>query len=660
MNNCFKLALLILLALLAEPVDGLGQLAPTPSLESLVAAAQQAQDAHDYATAVTEYKQAVRIEPKMPELWANLGLMQQQAGDIPAAIQSFHQSNILNPDLYVPNLFLGVDYERTGKALGAIPFLTKAERINKTDAQTPLALGRAYFAIGKFVPAAREFARATALDPKLGSAWFGLGIARLDQVESDAHRMSVENKSSAFAGALYAESLEKQGRFSESASLYRTLFASRPQPPCLHSELGFALLRHHDTEGVATEFAGERAAHSECSLALFGQARLALDNGDNGQAIKLLQELWNRDRGFFAANATILLEGMASDELAGLTAYLSQPSTETPAEMRNTLLAVANDGGQPADKNSGTPEPVPPTAGKTALAGELSATNRTADEYYTTGEFEHCSQRLDPVTYAARADKLRLLATCAFLAGDNERALTAATALETLQPHSPEALYWSIQANQRLALKSLERFQQLDSDSPRSHVLLGDIYYQLERYDDAQTEYIKALAIAPNDPAALLGLATAYLSNNNGQQAMETAQVALERAPEDPALNLIIAEALIGKTQFGEAEPFLKKSLTLKPQMLGHVHALLGKVYAETGRTQDAIEQLRLGSSSDQTGSIHYLLAHLYRQVGDTKDATAALEEVKSIKQRRDQRIKRVEDPDLSSVEASPSDTPDR
>jgi len=659
-NNCFKLLLLIFLALLTKPVFGLGQRQPDQTLQSLVAAALQAQAANDYAAAEKAYKQAIRIEPSMPELWANLGLMQQQAEDIPAAISSFEQANHLNPALYVPNLFLGIDFERTGKAPQAIPFLTKAERINKTDPQTPLALGRAYFAIGELSPAAREFARATTLDPQLDAAWFALGIARLNQVEGDAHRMSVENKRSAFTGALLAGSLEKQGRFSEAASLYRSLFDLKPQPPCIHSELGFALLRHHDTEGAVTEFAGERTVHPECSLALLGQARVALDKGDNEQAIRLLEELWGRDHGFFTANAAILLEGMSNDESAGLMAYLSQPSSAMPEDMRNSILAIFNDEEQPSGDNSGVPEPVAPATAKLVVDGSHTAGSPTADEYFAAGQFKQCAQRLETSLAAGRADKLRLLAACAFFGGDNERALTAATTLETLQPHSPEALYWSIQANQRLALKSLARFQQLDSDSPRSHVLLGDIYYQLERFDEAQAEYSKALAITPNDPAALLGLATAYLSNNDTQKAMETAQIALERAPEDPALNLIIAEALIGKTEFAEAEPFLKKSLTAKPQMLAHVHALLGKVYSETGRTQDAIVQLKMSTSSDDTGSINYLLARLYRQIGDTKDAAAAIEEVKTIKQRRDRSIKRVEDPDLSSLEPSHNDTSDR
>ena len=652
MNNCIKLLLLVLLA---KPAPGFGQQQPTARFELLVAAAQQAQAANDFAAAVNDYKQAVRIQPDMPELWANLGLMEQQAGDISGALQSFLHANRLNPSLYVPNLFLGNDYLRTDKAPQAISFLTKAEKINKTDPQAPLALGRAYYAVGKFTAAAQEFERATALDHKLGSAWFALGITRLNQVEVDARKMSIENKSSPFAGALYAESLEKQARFSEAASLYRSLLASQTQPPCIHSELGFSLLRHRDFSGAATEFASERAAHPECGLALLGQARIAIDHGDNDQAVKLLQELWGRDHGFFVFNAAILMEGLSNEAASAAAAYFSQPETIIPADFRDALLAMLNGGKQTLEdrhENAGLREP-------SALveAAPVSADRRTAEEYYAAGEFKRCAQRLSPALVAGRADKLRLLAACSFFAGDNERALGAATTLEAQQPHSSEALYWAIQANERLAFQSLAQFQQLEPDSARSHVLLGDIYHQLEREDDAQSEYQKVLDLEPGNPAAMLGLALAYLSGNNMDKAMETARTALQRSPRDPELNMVVAEAMLARKQFAEAEPYLMKSLNVKPQLLGHVHALIGKVYAETGRTNEAISQLKMGESSDENGSIHYLLARLYRQVGDTKDAAAALEQMKSIKQQRhDRGVKTVEDPDLSSLESPPGE----
>ena len=652
MNNRFKLLLLVLLV---KPAPGFGQQQPASRFESLVAAAQQAQDANDFAAALDDYKQAVRIQPDMPELWANLGLMEQQAGDITGALQSFSRANRLNPSLYVPNLFLGHDYVRTGKAQQAISFLTKAEKINKTDPQAPLALGRAYYAVGKFAAAAQEFERAIALDPKLGAAWFALGIARLNQVEVDARKMSIEHKSSPFAGALYAESLEKQARFSEAASLYRSLLATQPQPPCLHSSLGIALLRHRDTEGAAAEFATERAAHPECGLAVLGQARIAIDRGNYEQAVKPLQELWGRDHGFLVFNTAILMEGLSNEGGSGVAAYLSQPETVIPADFRDALLAALNRNEQALDDrhdNVDLREPGAPVA-----TTPVSAARHTAEEYYATGEFERCAQQLDTALAAGRSDKLRLLAACSFFTGDNKRALRAATALEALQPDSTEALYWSIQANERLAVQSLSRFQQLESDSSMSHILLGDIYHQLEREDDAQSEFEKVLAQDPYNSAALLGLATACLSNNNTDKAMEAARTALERSPQDPELNMIVAEAMVAKNQFAEAEPFLMKSLNVKPQLLGHVHALMGRVYAETGRTNEAISQLKMGESGDETGSIHYLLARLYRQVGDTKDAAAALDQVKTIRQqRRDRGVKTVEDPDLSSLESPPGE----
>jgi tetratricopeptide (TPR) repeat protein len=648
-KDCIKSLLLVLLVLLVKPVLGFGQQQAT-RLEALVAAAQQAQDARDYATAVKEYTQAVKIKPGMPELWANLGLVQQQAGDIPAAILSFGQSNHLNPALYVPNLFLGIDFVRIGKALQAIPFLTKAERINKTDPQTPLALGRAYFALGKFAPAASEFAQATALDPNLGPAWFGLGISRLNQVEADAHTMSVVNKDSAFSGALYAESLQKQARFSEAATLYRSLLASQPQPPCLQSELGFSLLRHRDKAGASAAFAAERNAHPECSLALLGQARLAMDNGDTDHAAQLLLQLWNRDHGFVEVNAGMFFEGLPAEKAAVLGGGESPQSKSFPDALKNALIAgLSGNVVEPAheaqlNKSDDAPQQSP-----------TSAAPKTAQDLFEAGEFARCSHRIKHAIAAIPSDKLRLLAACSFFTGDNELASSAATALGALRPNSPEALYWSIQANERLALNALARFQQLDSDSARSHVLLGDIYSQLERFDNAQAEYKNALTIAPGDLAALTGLASAYLSNNRTEQAMDTARMALDHTPEDPDLNLILAEALVATNRFAEAEPFLMKSLKAKPQMLSHVHALIGKVYAETGRTREAIEQLKMGESSDENGSIHYLLARLYREIGDSKNASDAIDQLKTIKQqRRDRGVKLVEDPDLSALEASP------
>jgi tetratricopeptide (TPR) repeat protein len=247
--------------------------------------------------------------------------------------------------------------------------------------------------------------------------------------------------------------------------------------------------------------------------------------------------------------------------------------------------------------------------------------------------YGECASTLKQNLPQRSESELLRLSACAYDSGDYALAQSASR-----QSHAMGGLYWSIKANQALALQSLAHFEQLAPNSVPSHVLLGDIYRQRQRYDDAQTQYKLALDISPADHAALLGLAYAYFGDANIDATIATATTALTANPGDPELNLVMGEALIARHDFAGAEPFLQKGLAAKPQMLPHVHALLGTVYAETGRTQDAIAQLQMGLTADQDGSTYYRLARMYRKTGDIQKADAAMQQVKALEQQRQKR----------------------
>jgi tetratricopeptide (TPR) repeat protein len=621
LNLCFKLFLLLLLIL---PIPGLGQQSQDTAFESLVAAAQKAQATNDFSASADSYKQAVRLRQDIPELWANLGLMQHESRDYAGAVSSFRQALRLKPSLYVPHLFLGVDYMHMGNANEAVPYLLKAETMNDKDPLPPLTLGRAYSSQGKFLLAAQAYERTIHLDSGKSSAWFGLGIARLDQVEEDARRVTEEDQSSSYAKTLYAESLVKQSRYNEAADVYKSVLAVKPQPPCTHAELGFLLLKQRNTAGAEAEFQVERQTNPGCSLALFGQARLRLDAGSNDDALKLLKDLWTRDRGFFTSSALALAEGVDSARTSDFQQFLAhQSSVEALApDLFSFLSSLFR--GQPPQLQPSLPS--------------SDAMLRTAQEDYSFGRYAQCASRSKDSLKTKNAGGLQILAACAYFTGDYDLASNASEELAAVTPHSLVAVYWSIKANERLAFGALEKFQQLEPNSSRSHLLLGDIYRQRTRFDDARAEYQSALAINPNDPAALIGLAFAYFGNGNIEKTKETAQLALNQTPDDPELNLLMAEALLSIYRFDDAESFLLKALNAKPQMLPHVHALLGEVYAHDGKTQQAIDQMLLGIQTDEDGSLHYQLARLYRSVGDIKAAAAAIEQMKVIKLQRRER----------------------
>ena len=621
MKRCIILLLSLLLA-----GYSFGQQDHSSELASLLAAAQQAQAANNYTAAAADYEQALKLRPDIPELRANLGLMQHESGNYPEAIRSFQEALRLKPSLYVPNLFLGVDYLHAGKAKEAIPLLLKAEKMNPNDFLPSLTLGRAYNSLGEYASAVREFSRTLRIDSKQSSAWFDMGIAQLNQVENDSRTMTSHYADNSYAKALFAESLVKQSRYNEAAGLYKDVLAATDQPPCLRSEAGFLDLKQDDTQAAELQFATERSQHPECEMAVVGEARLRIDAGSNRDALKLLQQLWFVDHGFLAANAPQLFDGMAPEYVRTfLNAVAQQQSTgNANPELYGALTHAIENSEITSEEVAGTP------------ASADATTQNEAKQAYLAGRYGRCASLLSSSLNSGHEATLEMLAACSFFTGDYALTSAAAHALETLPSH-PEthALYWSIKANEKLAFESLDRFQQLEPNSARSHILIGDIYRQRERYDDAQAEYAKALALSPNDPAALLGLASAYFGNANIAKTIEIAQQALLQSPDDPEINLLMGEALSSQHRYTDAEPFLLKTLNAKPQMLPHIHALLGTAYASDGKTEDAIRELKLGVESDQDGSVHYQLARLYSKIGDRADAAIAIQQTKVLQQKR-------------------------
>jgi tetratricopeptide (TPR) repeat protein len=628
---------LLLLLLLAIPASGFGQQEQAAKYAAVVAAAQEAMSRQDFKAAAENYRQAVKMHPESAEMWANLGLMEHEGADYAEAIKSFQQAIRLKPSLYVPNLFLGIDSMRTGNTSTAIQSLVRAERLNKTDPEAPLELGRAYSAAGKFSAAAREFTHAAELDPKQRDAWLGEGMAYLDQVEEDARKLSTSAPHSSYSQALYAESMARQSRFLEATDSFKKAIVAQPQPPCLHAEFGFMYVKQQKMQEAEAEFKRETAA---CGLATLGEARLLIEEGSYSEALALVQALWAKDQGFVGAQAPRLVEGPAQNRSAGFAEFLAQEHTsgKVEADLYQSLNAAW----------SGSPE-----SKRAVPSGSLGS----AEKSYAAGRYGECTSTLKESFPRRTESELLLRSACAYYSGDYALASSASEAPVDRSPHAGQ-LFWSIKANQALALQSLGHFEQIAPNSAPSHVLLGDMYRQRQRYDDAQAQYKQALEIAPADHAALLGLAYAYFGDANIDATIATATSALAANPGDPELNALMGEALIAHHDFAGAEPYLQKGLTAKPQMLPHVHALLGTVYAETGRTEDAITQLQMGVAADQDGSTYYKLARMYRKAGDTRKADAAMQQVKALEQQRQKGAVTALQDSSRPVEDLPKTTP--
>jgi tetratricopeptide (TPR) repeat protein len=603
------------------------------SFDSLIDAARKAQGNGDLAAAAGYYQRAAALRSDVPELWSNLGLMEDVTGNYKEAIGSFQKAVLLKPELYVPNLFLGIDYLHIEQPQQAIQYLQKAQKLNSRDARAPLTLGRAYASLRNYPAASSAYQRALEIDPTNSSAWFDFGITALNEVEMGGRVLAGEAPHSAYARALYAESLGEQQRFKEAITEMQAVLTADRHFACAHAQLGFFFLSEQQVANAAQEFGAEA---QNCGLSILGEAELRIQAGDNSMALSLLGTLWKSDPGFLRINVARLFENMPEDRKASFSSFLEQNRqqvrTTEPALYSIVAEAIT---GQPEDGPTQLPEAKP----------SATASKAAAQADYGSGRYGSCVRDLigsagitreATRTGATQSTDLELLlAHCAFMTGNYNLAANASDRVVAQFPHNIAARYWSVKANEQLAFHAFSRFEQLDPNSERTHLMLGDMYRQRQRLQQAESEYKEASGLAPQDPAPLFGLASAYSQDSKEDQALAIARTALDKNPEDPDFNLLVGEVLVTRRSWTDAEPYLKLGMGAKPQMLPHLHVLLGEVYEHTNRPQQAITELQMGAFSDETGGAYYQLARLYTSEGNKMAAQDALAHTRDLEKRR-------------------------
>ena len=588
--------------------------------ESLLSSAQQAQASGDFAAATEFYRKAVSLRPQIAELQTNLGLMYYQTGKDQQAIDSFLKAIRLQPNLFVPNLFLGLDYVKLKRFREATPYLRRAALINPTDPQAQLALGQMYAATGKTRLAIASYRRALQLNSGNADDWFHLGVMYLEQVEADARILLAQHKDSGYLHALVADAFVQQRAWIQAAEAYKATLASEAFPSGTHAAYGFTLLNQSDFEGAKRELNAELASNPGSLMAKLGLARLHVEQGASAEGTKNIEEIWKADPSFLRANVSRFKTGLPRQRLSELQRALDKERENGGIPEGIAVLFQSEVNPQNGDnsfQHSGVNVDIHRSAKPLPSA---------AQDLYAAGRYGECSDVLSARVQQLRGRELRLLVSCAYSTAKYHVAFDSAQKLALNPETEAEGLYWETKSAQNLATETLARASELDPSSPTLHVLLGDVHRQRKDYPDAEQEYRKALAIRPDNAGALFGLSLALLADSEIDEALRLAESALKRNPDDPEFNAVMGEILSAQHDFSGAETYLRKALNTKPELIPHVHALLGRVYAETNREQEAIKEMKLGLSDDKDGRLHYQLARLYLKIGDRDSAKKAFE----------------------------------
>jgi tetratricopeptide (TPR) repeat protein len=603
----------------------LGKVFGQSSFESHLADAVNAQSAGNISAAIAAYQSALAIRHDVPEVWANLGLMQHQTQDYAGALKSFKTANQLQPKLFVPLLFLGIENLQLGDRTDAVRYLSMARLIHPNDPEIYMNLGRALFGLKRFEDASIAYRRTTELNPKNGEAWYRLGITYLEMSEAASGELARLNRQSPLFQRLHAESLDDQDKRAEAIEAYRKLLSEPDFPPCTRSSFGLVLVRSARLSEAQTEFQKD-VASGGCLLGDLGLIRLSLENGETETAFRSLSSLWALDSGFLRANGSLLIKGMTATQVGVFDRALAQTEASVlPAEEISVLRLILRGGRTLSLQENGSEN----------LTSVKATTPQTSREFYIRGEYGKCAKNLLSALSSQSSERLSLLATCSFFTGNFETTLLAAKKLRIIPQAKEIGLYWSILAEQRLAVLALAYAVEVEPNSIRLHDLLAESYRDREKYSDAEAEYDVALGINPKDFATLVGAATNYLQELKVGPAHEMIQNALIQNPSDPEANYIMGEVLIAEHKYSDAEPYLLAGLAARTQLVPRIHALLGQIYATQGDTNRAILEYKLGLSSDDDGSVHFQLGRLYQKAGEAGLAADAFSTSKALIQRR-------------------------
>ncbi|MBL9116709.1 MAG: tetratricopeptide repeat protein [Verrucomicrobiaceae bacterium] len=135
----------------------------------------------DFAAARAAYREMLQFSPENALAWANLGAVEQQDGNLPAAISCFEASVRFNEQLVQSWIALGLLYSQRGDRYKAISSFARAIHEEPLNPSAHNYLAIEANGLGWSATAMAELQRAIELDPNYGLAHFNLATLYLDQ-----------------------------------------------------------------------------------------------------------------------------------------------------------------------------------------------------------------------------------------------------------------------------------------------------------------------------------------------------------------------------------------------------------------------------------------------------------------------------------------------
>ena len=566
-------------------------------------AAQQDQQQGLLDAAVDEYLAVLRLQPGVPEVYINLGLVYYAQAKFSDSAKALATAVKLRPGMRGVSLWLGIDDVRLNRPAQGVVFLREAIRQDPSDKLAQSWLGTALWDAGQTDAALLQLGKATAQfsdDPDLlfarGEAY---GKAATQQTEQLLEASSGTALSDLIYGTHYAE---ERDWIKAEGHLRRAI---ERDPHALDARLQLAK--------VFVEQANLPAAQEQLEQAMELAPRSAAALSLSGETLLLMQR---QAEGLSHIDKAIEIDPSEALDALGLPQDNEIIGERADAE----LLPLCREATQKLEAGlASSPAREVALAALYSLAGDQSA----ALQAYRRIDTARTSMSPPANLFAQAMTALRQ-----HRYDDAEPLLLRWLATH---PDDSAARYDLILTRRNISIAAVIHLLAVAPDSYHVHQLLGQLYVSREEDDKALTEYLAVASARPDLPGVHFWLGHLYWKHGDADHAIVELTRELQLSPGHPEAEAELGTVLVAEEHAAEAIPHLQSAISSKPD-LWPAYAQLGRAYAMENNYTRAEEVLKRALAHDQDASTHYQLALVLRAEGKTAQAAQVFAEVRAIK----------------------------
>lgn len=218
---------------------------------------------------------------------------------------------------------------------------------------------------------------------------------------------------------------------------------------------------------------------------------------------------------------------------------------------------------------------------------------------------------------------------CAMALDQEDRALDFLHLLRHDFPKDPEVLYLTVHVYSDLSTRASQRLLVTAPSSYQVHLLDAEILEQQQKWDEAEEEYRRVLAINPRLAGIHFRIGRLLLTRPKTATTTAGAQKEFEAElkidPNNAAAEYVLGEMARQARDFPTATEHFSRACKLDPT-LADAFIGLGKSLVSAGKPEDAVTPLEAAVRLQPANPVaHYQLAFAYRRAGRVQDADREL-----------------------------------